>query len=90
MIFQIILPILICFIPVIFCFLIFKKFEIKAIHLFAAIMLGLVAILPISFLQFWIPTPKTISINPVIHSLLKSLIIFGLIEEAFKALLIWP
>ena len=90
MIFQIFLPILICFIPVIFCFLIFKKFEIKAIHLFAAIMLGLVAILPISFLQFWIPTPKTISINPVIHSLLKSLIIFGLIEEAFKALLIWP
>lgn len=90
MLFQIILPILVCFIPVVLCFFIFKHFQIKAIHLFAAILLGLAAILPISFLQFWIPTSNAVAMNPVIYSLLKSLIIFGLVEEAFKTLLICP
>jgi len=90
MLFQLVLPVLICFIPVVICFFIFKQFQIKAVHLFAAILLGLAAILPISFLQFWIPDPKATIINPIIYSLLKSLIIFGLVEEAFKALLIWP
>ncbi|MCQ2590182.1 MAG: PrsW family intramembrane metalloprotease [Treponema sp.] len=90
MLFQIILPIIVCFIPVVICFFIFKQFQIKALSLLAAVLLGLIAILPISFLQFWIPDPKTVVFNPVIYSMLKSLIIFGLVEEAFKALLIWP
>lgn len=90
MLFQIVLPIIVCFIPVFLCFFIFKKFQIKTIQLLAAALLGLVAILPISFLQFWIPDAKNVFISPVIYSLLKSLIVFGFIEEAFKALLVLP
>lgn len=87
---QLILPIIICFIPVFICFFTFKHFQIKISHLFIAILLGLITIFPISFIQFLIPSQDTVAINPVVYSLLKSLIVYGLIEEAFKSLFLSP
>lgn len=87
---KVILPIIICFVPVILCFLICKKMQVKALHLGASILLGLVAVLPISFIQYLIPIPDQVLIGPVIFSLLKSLFLYGFVEEGIKALLISP
>lgn len=90
MLIKVILPIILCFIPVVLCFFIFKKMQIKSLHLGLSILLGLIAVLPISFIQYLIPDPNQIFIDPLVYSILKSLILYGLIEEGIKALLIAP
>ena len=52
---SIILPIILCFIPLIAAFLIFAfALKINAGHLSIAILLGLAAVIPISVIQFGI------------------------------------
>ena len=87
------ISILICFIPLIAGFLIFfLKAKIKLLHLLIAIVLGLVAIFPSSIIQFFIPSDAftTTSGNLVFFSLLKSLLMYGFLEEIFKAAFILP
>lgn len=87
MLLKIILPIIVCFIPVILCFIIFKKMQVKALNLALAIILGLVAVVPISFIQYVINQPPLTKISLIIY---QSFILYGLIEEGMKALLIAP
>lgn len=83
--------IILCFVPLILGLLLFAlSFKIKLTHLLIATLLGLVAILPISFVQYFIPDLSALFQSPILFSLLKSIIIYGLIEELFKALLILP
>ena len=87
------ISILICFVPLIAGFLIFfLKAKIKLLHLLIAIVLGLVAIFPSSIIQFFIPSDAftTTSGNLVFFSLLKSLLMYGFLEEIFKAAFIIP
>jgi len=85
------LSILICFIPLIAGFFIFSlKLKIKALHLLFAIVLGLIAIFPGSIIQYLIPQDFFTGNNLILFSLLKSLLLYGFLEEFFKAALIIP
>lgn len=90
MLIKVILPIIVCFIPVFFCFFLFKKMQVKSLHLGLAALLGLLAVLPISFIQYMINDPAVTFMDPVVYSLLKSILLYGLVEEGIKALLISP
>ena len=82
---------ILCFIPLLSAVLLFTfVFKIKLTHQLIAVLLGLAAVLPISFIQYFIPDFSVFFNSPILFSLLQSLIIYGLIEEAFKALLLLP
>ena len=86
-----IFEILICFIPLIILVLSFTLTKrLKFIHQLLAILLGLIAVLPISFLQFFIPDFSGLFTSPILFSIFQSLIIYGLIEEILKMALIFP
>ena len=53
-----------------------------------AVFLGLIAVLPISFIQFFLPELPGVGFSPILHALLKSLLLYGLIEELFKTLIL--
>lgn len=83
--------IILCFIPLIFAFLIFAAgFKLKLTHLLIAVLLGLVAVLPISFIQYFMPALPGLPISAVVRALLKSLLLYGLVEEAIKTLALLP
>ena len=83
--------IVLCFVPLILAILLFTfAFKLKLTHQLIAVLLGLAAVLPISFIQFFIPDLSRLFNSPILFSLLQSLIIYGLIEEAFKALFLLP
>ena len=80
-----------CFLPLIVAFIIFAAaFRLKISHLLIAVLLGLIAVLPISLIQYFIPDFSGLFSSPILFSLLKSLIIYGLIEEIFKTVLLLP
>ena len=86
-----VIGIIICFIPLLITILLLKlKFNIKLLHQLIAILLGLVAVLPISFIQFFLPDFSFGISSIILYSLLKSLLLYGLIEELFKMALILP
>lgn len=88
---ELFLSIFVCFIPMITGFLFFAlKLKIKPLHLLLAIVLGFVAIIPSSLIQYFIPKNIFFSNYPVLHSLLTSLLIYGFLEEFFKAAFIIP
>ena len=88
---SLILPLILCFLPLIAGVLIFVlAFKSKISHIFISILLGLVAVFPISFIQFFIPDFTFLSSSPILKTLLQSLILYGLTEEILKTLLIWP
>lgn len=83
--------IVLCFVPLILALLLFTfAFKLKFTHQLIAILLGLAAVLPISFVQYFIPDFSGLFQSPILFSLLKSLFIYGLIEELFKTLLLLP
>ena len=83
--------IILCFIPLIFAFLIFAAgFKLKLTHLLIAVLLGLVAVLPISFIQYFMPALPGLPISAVVRALLKSLLLYGLVQEAIKTLALLP
>lgn len=83
--------IILCFVPLIFAFLIFAAgFKLKLTHLLIAVLLGLVAVLPISFIQYFMPALPGLPISAVVRALLKSLLLYGLVEEAIKTLALLP
>ena len=80
-----------CFVPLILAIALFSfAFKIKITHQLIAVLLGLAAVLPISLLQYFIPDFSGLFNSPILFSLIKSLLIYGLIEEAFKTLLLLP
>lgn len=78
-----------CFVPLIIAILVFTlSFKLKITHQLVAVLLGFVAVLPISFIQYFLPEIPGIAFNPILHALLKSLLLYGLIEEVFKAIIL--
>jgi len=65
-------------------------FKLEALHQLFAILLGLFAVLPISFIQYFLPGIKFLEAMPVLYSLLKSIILYGLVEEMVKMVLFLP
>ena len=88
---SIILPIILCFIPLITGFLIFIfAFKSNAGHLSIAVLLGLAAVLPISVIQFFLPSLNILTSLPILRAILKSIFLYGLIEELLKCVFILP
>lgn len=80
------MALILCFLPIVLVVLLFSLvFKIKLTHQLLAILLGLVAVLPIAIIQFVIPDIMILKQYPLFYSLLKSLILYGFIEEAIKA-----
>ncbi len=80
-----------CFLPLIIGILIFALvFKMKLTHLLIAVLLGLAAVLPISIIQYFIPDLSALFSSPILFSLIQSLVIYGFIEEAIKALALLP
>jgi len=55
-----------------------------------AILLGLLAVFPISIIQYVLPPFDLIFQNPVLKILIKSILIYGLIEELVKLIFLFP
>lgn len=88
---SIILPVIICFIPLITAFLIFTLgLKLKTWELGIAVLLGLAAVLPISIIQFFLPSLNILSQMPILREILKSLLLYGLVEEILKCVFILP
>lgn len=80
-----------CFIPIIAAIIIFKlKDKIKLLHQLIAFLLGLLAVIPISLVQYFVPNCQQFFPSLILYSLLKSFLLYGLVEELFKMLLILP
>ena len=86
---SIVLPIILCFIPLITGFCLFK-FALKstATHLLLAVLLGLAAVLPISVIQFFLPPVNILTNLPILRAILKSLLLYGLVEEILKSVFV--
>ena len=88
---SIILPVILCFIPLIAAILIFSLgFKIRIGQLGIAVLLGLAAVLPISVIQFFLPSLNILTDMPILREILKSLLLYGLIEEILKCVFILP
>lgn len=85
------LGIVLCFVPVIICFFVCTfALKIKISHQFLAILFGLIAIVPISLIQYLLPQNIFLNQYQILKIFLKSLIFYGLIEETLKMFLILP
>ncbi len=78
---------IICFLPFILLFTgcaVFAKS--KVLYLAIASLLGLIAVLPVSFIQFWMEDvfSNLLNKNGLISMFLKALIINGLLEEGLR------
>ncbi|MBR5646491.1 MAG: PrsW family intramembrane metalloprotease [Treponema sp.] len=85
------IPIIICFIPCITGFFIFRfGCKVKTSHLLIAALLGLISVLPIGAIQYVIPDMNILIKHRILYQLLKSIILYGFVEEVIKALMILP
>ena len=88
---SIILPVIICFIPLIASFFIFLfGYKIKAGFLALAVLMGLIAVLPISIIQFYLPSLNVLLEMPILRAFLISLLLYGLVEECLKCVFLLP
>lgn len=80
-----------CFIPLIVVVFVSKlAIKVKLWHQLIAILLGIVAVFPISAIQYFIPSIPVLDAYPVLHSLLRSIFLYGLIEEIIKGACLIP
>ncbi len=80
---------ILCFVPLVLVIALFTfVYKLKLIYQLIAVFLGLIAVLPISFIQFFLPELPGVGFSPILHALLKSLLLYGLIEELFKTLIL--
>lgn len=85
------IPIIICFVPCITAFFIFKfGFQIRIPHLLLAALFALISVIPIAAIQYFFPDFNILIKHRVLYQFIKSLILYGFVEEVFKALLICP
>jgi RsiW-degrading membrane proteinase PrsW (M82 family) len=83
--------IVLCFVPLILAIVFFTfGFKVKITHQLIAILLGLAAVLPISVIQYFIPSIPGIILSPVLRALLKSIFLYGLVEEVLKTIILLP
>lgn len=86
-----ILGIILCFLPLIAAILIFTLgYKVKFSHQLLACLFGLIAVLPISFIQFFLPEISIPNVSPIVNALLKSLLLYGLVEELIKMIACIP
>lgn len=77
--------IVLCFLPLVLALLILTfGFKLKFTHELLAVFIGLITVLPISFIQYFLPSLPSFAFSPVLYALIKSLLLYGLIEELFK------
>ena len=82
---------ILCFVPLLFAFCLFTFiFKLKISHQLLAILLGLIIVFPISVIQYVVPTTNIFQNMPIVGTMLKSLIIYGLVEELFKTIVLVP
>lgn len=82
---------ILCFVPLLFAFWIFTfVFKLKISHQLLAMLLGLAIVFPISVIQYVVPTTNVFQNMPIVGTMLKSLLIYGLIEELFKSFVLIP
>ena len=79
------LGIFLCFLPMICGLLLFKlAFKMKLSHGLIACLLGLIVVLPISFIEYFLPSLPQSMFSPVVYTLIKSILIYGFAEELLK------
>ncbi len=83
--------ILFCFLPLIVFFLIFTfAYKLNVFYQLIAILIGLLSVIPISLIQYFVPDINDFANNyPIFYSLLKSLILYAVIEEVIKMLFLF-
>lgn len=82
---------ILCFIPLLFAFWIFTfVYKLKISHQIVAMLMGLLIVFPISVIQYLVPPTNFIPTVPIVGTLLKSLFIYGFIEELFKSFALIP
>lgn len=80
-----------CFLPLIIAIVICTTgFKVKITHQLLACLLGLVVVLPVSVIQYFLPGIPGLQNIPVLQAFLKSVLIYGLVEELFKMLALLP
>ena len=85
------MTIALCFLPIIICFVIYTfLLKIRVTDQLIAVLLGLIAVFPISLIQYFLPNFTLFEHNPVLQTLLKSIIIYGFTEELVKMLFLIP
>jgi len=82
---ALIFPIILCFIPlvILFCLFLFCA-KIKVTHLLVAFLTGLVCVLPVSVIQFFLGMAPFFANQSLVFVLIKSFLLYGLIEELCK------
>ena len=81
--------IFLCFVPLILVILLFTFcYKLKITWQLIAVFLGLIAVHPKTIIQYFLPELPGIGFSPILHALLKSLLLYGLIEELFKTLIL--
>lgn len=83
-----VLSLLLSFLPVLLGVFILKACKIKVSHSLIAVLAAIVVILPISVIQYFTDSIQIPGLLPVLNILLKSFLIYGLIEETLKGLTI--
>jgi len=82
---ALILPIILCFVPLLVLFLVLAFcFKMKVVHLLWAMAAGLVCVLPVSLIQFFAGMVPFFSNQSLPFILLKSIVLYGLVEELCK------
>ena len=85
------MTIALCFLPLVLCFLIYSFcLKIQITNQLTATLLGLIAVFPISVIQYFLPPFTLFEQTPVLQTLLKSIIVYGFIEEFIKFLFLIP
>ena len=80
--------IILCFLPLIIALVIFTfGFKLNFFHQIVAVLIGLLTVIPISFIQFFLPDIPFLLQFPLWHTLFKSLVIYGFVEELIKMLM---
>ena len=77
--------IILCFLPLIVALVIFTfGFKLNFFHQIVAVLIGLLTVIPISFIQFFLPDIPFLLQFPLWNTLFKSLVIYGFVEELIK------
>lgn len=77
--------IILCFLPLIIALVIFTFWvKLNFFHQIVAVLIGLLTVIPISFIQFFLPDVPFLLQFPLWNTLFKSLVIYGFVEELIK------
>ncbi|MCR5046085.1 MAG: PrsW family intramembrane metalloprotease [Treponema sp.] len=84
-------PIILCFIPFVTIFVLFAILvpKISLAKEFIASLAGLLALIPIAIIQFLVPGMRLFGQSKALSILLYSIVFLGLVEECFKALMLF-